>query len=90
MPDQQQVLHEKLRAENEGQALLLGSIREDRDLAWARIDLLKKECGGEYYRGVAEAMDLIRAYDFPLTERVDYIADRLAPPSDSEDGGSKP
>lgn len=36
-----------------------------------------------YYRGVADAMDVIRAYDFPLTERVDHIADKLAPSSTS-------
>lgn len=33
-----------------------------------------------YYRGVADAMDVLRAYDFPMTERVDHIADVLAPP----------
>lgn len=37
-----------------------------------------------YYRGVADAMGVIRAYDFPFTERVDAIAEALAPnrPSD--------
>jgi hypothetical protein len=36
----------------------------------------------DYFRGVADAMDVIRAYDFPFTERVDVIADALAPPRD--------
>jgi hypothetical protein len=33
----------------------------------------------EYYKGVADAMDVIRDYDFPFTERVDAIAEALAP-----------
>jgi hypothetical protein len=32
-----------------------------------------------YARGIAAAMDVIRAHDFPFTERVDLIAERLAP-----------
>lgn len=38
-----------------------------------------EEPSRDYYRGVADAMDVIRAYDFPYTARVDHIAEKLAP-----------
>lgn len=33
----------------------------------------------DYYKGVADALDVLRAHDFPSTDRVDHLADQLAP-----------
>jgi hypothetical protein len=37
-----------------------------------------------YYRGVADALDRIREYEFPHTDCVDFVAEKLAPPTGGE------
>jgi hypothetical protein len=37
-----------------------------------------------YYQGVADALDVIREYEWPHTHCVDWVADKLAPSTTTE------
>jgi hypothetical protein len=64
------------RRRAEHQAARAGRFKAERDRA---REELREAVEASYYRGVADAMDALRAYDFPITERVDHIANKLAP-----------